>query len=176
MVMAMAMAIAVGLAHPFSWIWGGGFLDKWGTLDFAGGIVIHTTAGAGSVVCALMLGRRNEFERYTGEFPPHNLPLAAIGAALLWFGWNGFNGGSALQAGPVAVSAVMSTQVACCCAAFTCVLLSWRTGKPSLIALMNGALAGLAGITPASGYINTQVSHCACRVLSGPVPVRSVHL
>lgn len=140
------------------WIWGGGFLGKWGTLDFAGGIVIHTTAGVGSIVCALMLGRRQQFERFMGEFPPSNLPLAATGAALLWMGWFGFNGGSALQAGPVAVSALISTQIGCAAGSFAWMVLAWWSGKPSLSGMLNGALAGLAGITPASGYINTQWS------------------
>ena len=87
-------------------IWGGGWLGKWGVLDFAGGIVIHTSAGIGSLVSALYLGRRKHFFDFMGEFPPSNLPLAATGAALLWIGWFGFNGGSALASGPLAVSAI----------------------------------------------------------------------
>lgn len=140
------------LAH---WIWGGGWLGKWGTLDFAGGIVIHTSAGMGSLVAALYLGRRKHFFDFMGEFPPSNLPLAATGTALLWIGWFGFNGGSSLGAGHVAVSAITSTQIGCSCSAFMWLVLSWWKEKPTSVALMNGALAGLAGITPASGYINT---------------------
>ena len=143
------------LAH---WIWGGGWLGKWGTLDFAGGIVIHTSAGIGSLIAALYLGRRKHFFDFMGEFPPSNLPLAATGGALLWIGWFGFNGGSALASGPVAVSAITSTQVGCSCGAFAWLMLSWLKEKPQSVALMNGALAGLAGITPASGYINTPAS------------------
>jgi ammonia channel protein AmtB len=131
------------------------FRSKWGVLDFAGGIVIHTSAGIGSLVAALYLGRRKHFYEFMGEFPPSNLPLAATGAALLWIGWFGFNGGSALASGPVAVSAIVSTQVGCSCGAFTWLVLSWWKEKPQAAALLNGALAGLAGITPASGYINT---------------------
>lgn len=107
---------------------------------------------------ALYLGRRHRFYDYMGEFPPSSLPLAAIGAALLWIGWGGFNGGSAFASGPVAVSAIVSTQIGCSCSAFVWLVLSWYRDKPSSIALMNGALAGLAGITPASGYINNGAS------------------
>lgn len=140
------------IAHA---VWGKGILDRWGVLDFAGGIVIHTTAGAGSLVAALFLGPRAEFEHYHGEFPQSNLPLAMVGTALLWMGWNGFNGGSALEAGPVAVSAVFSTHLsACVCSLAWTVLGWWHTGKPSIVLAMNGALAGLAGITPASGYVD----------------------
>jgi len=143
------------LAH---WIWGGGWMSQWGVLDFAGGIVIHTSAGIGSLVCACYLGRRAQFFEFMGEFPPSNLPLAATGAALLWIGWFGFNGGSALQAGPVAVSAIVSTQIGCSMGAVTWLVLSWIKNKPQSTALINGALAGLAGITPMSGYIATTES------------------
>jgi Amt family ammonium transporter len=138
------------------WIWGGGWLYKLGALDFAGGIVIHTTAGTGALVSALILGRRQGFDRYHGEFPPSNMPLATIGAAFLWMGWFGFNAGSALSSGPLAVSAVVSTQVAGAMSGFTWMMLSWWQRKPSILALINGVVAGLAGVTPASGYINTQ--------------------
>lgn len=137
-------------------IWGRGILDRWGVLDFAGGIVIHATAGAGSAVAAIFLRPRAGFEQYHGEFPQSNLPLAMTGTSLLWLGLNGFNGGSALTAGPIAVSAVFSTHLAACVSSLVWVVLGWSSsGKSSIILAMNGALAGLAGITPASGYIDT---------------------
>eukprot|EP00294_Goniomonas_avonlea_P008923 CAMPEP_0114554996 /NCGR_PEP_ID=MMETSP0114-20121206/8512_1 /TAXON_ID=31324 /ORGANISM="Goniomonas sp, Strain m" /LENGTH=434 /DNA_ID=CAMNT_0001740089 /DNA_START=138 /DNA_END=1442 /DNA_ORIENTATION=- len=160
------------------WIWGGGWLkpegctdsDRWlCAQDFAGGIVIHTTAGTGSIVVAKMLGRRNGYDRYHGEFPPSNIPLAAVGAAFLWLGWFGFNAGSALQSGAVATSAIVSTQIAASCCALVWIISSGilneehahrpmaeNFGKPSVVGALNGVMAGLAGVTPASGFINTQ--------------------
>jgi Amt family ammonium transporter len=138
------------------WMWGRGWLYKLGARDFAGGIVIHTTAGTGALVLALFMGRRRDFDKYHGEFPPSNLPLAALGACLLWMGWFGFNAGSALTAGPTATSAVVSTQIGGSCSGLVWIFLSWFRGKPSSVAVMNGVIAGLAGITPASGYINSQ--------------------
>ncbi|KYQ99652.1 ammonium transporter [Tieghemostelium lacteum] len=141
------------------WIWGGGWLEtQFKVLDFAGGIVIHTSAGVGALVISLYLGKRNGFEKYGGEFPPSNIPLAALGAALLWMGWFGFNAGSALAAGSVATSAVASTQIGGSFSAIVWIVLSWLRGKPSAVAVLNGVIAGLAGITPASGYINSQYS------------------
>ncbi len=127
-------------------------------IDFAGGIVIHTTAGVGSLVVALLMGQRKDFNKYHGEFPPSNLPMAALGAALLWMGWFGFNAGSALTSGSLATSAVASTQIAACCSGMAWLLCSWVKGKPSSVALINGVIAGLAGITPASGYVSSQAS------------------
>ncbi|EGG17683.1 ammonium transporter [Cavenderia fasciculata] len=140
------------------WIWGGGWLQRMGVLDFAGGIVIHTSAGVGALVVALYLGRRKGFEKYGGEFPPSNIPLACLGAALLWMGWFGFNAGSALAAGSVAASAVASTQIGGSFSGIVWIILSWLKGKPSTVAVINGVIAGLAGITPASGFINNQYS------------------
>ncbi|EGC31727.1 ammonium transport protein A [Dictyostelium purpureum] len=140
------------------WIWGGGWLSKFPVLDFAGGIVIHTSAGVSALVVALYVGKRKEFEKYGGEFPPSNLPLAVIGAALLWMGWFGFNAGSALAAGDVAASAVASTQIGGSFSAIVWIALSWLKGKPTTVSAINGIIAGLAGITPASGYINSQYS------------------
>eukprot|EP01113_Clastostelium_recurvatum_P019579 TRINITY_DN230_c0_g1_i1.p1 TRINITY_DN230_c0_g1~~TRINITY_DN230_c0_g1_i1.p1 ORF type:complete len:443 (-),score=98.98 TRINITY_DN230_c0_g1_i1:57-1385(-) len=138
------------------WIWGGGWLAQMGVKDFAGGIVIHTSAGTGALVIALMMGRRKDFDKYHGEFPPSNLPLAALGAALLWMGWFGFNAGSALAAGKLAVSAVVSTQIGGSCSAVAWLLIAWIKNKPSCTVAINGVIAGLAGITPASGYIDSQ--------------------
>ncbi|GAM27761.1 hypothetical protein SAMD00019534_109370, partial [Acytostelium subglobosum LB1] len=140
------------------WIWGGGWMQKMGVLDFAGGIVIHTTAGVSGTIIAIYLGKRKGFEKYGGEFPPSNIPLAALGAALLWMGWFGFNAGSALAAGAVATSAVASTQIGGSFSGIVWIILSWLKGKPSTVAVINGVIAGLAGITPASGYINSQYS------------------
>ncbi|EKX47580.1 ammonium transporter [Guillardia theta CCMP2712] len=135
------------------WIWGGGFLGTWGVKDFAGGIVIHVSAGVGALVVAM-----KDFHLYHGEFPPSNLPLAGIGTALLWMGWFGFNGGSALQAGNLAVSAVVSTHIAACFSASVWLILSMIHHRPAATGIFNGVLAGLAGITAASGWISTQAT------------------
>eukprot|EP00475_Leptophrys_vorax_P037832 TRINITY_DN6577_c0_g1_i1.p2 TRINITY_DN6577_c0_g1~~TRINITY_DN6577_c0_g1_i1.p2 ORF type:complete len:558 (-),score=118.29 TRINITY_DN6577_c0_g1_i1:1330-3003(-) len=132
-----------------------GWLAKFGTKDFAGGITIHTTAGVGSLVAAIYLGPRKYFHDHDGEFPPSNVSLAAIGAALLYTGWFGFNAGSALQAGWISTSALVSTQIGCCFSTLVWLTLDMMTkGQPTIIGLLNGAIAGLAGITPASGFIN----------------------
>lgn len=134
-----------------------GWLARLGAQDFAGGIVIHTTAGAASLVAVFLLGRRAGYDKHGGHFPYSSLPLACIGATLLWTGWFGFNGGSALGANSVAVAAVMNSQIAAatCSVVFTA-LTTWRdpAHRVSLIAIINGAVAGLAGITPASGYVS----------------------
>jgi len=142
------------------WIWGDGWLSNMDppAQDFAGGIVIHTTAGAASLVCAIYLGQRKGFDQYHGEFPPSNLPLAALGGALLWTAWFGFNAGSALSSGPLAVSTVVSTQRAAVISGIVWLSISWFRGKPSAVATLNGIIAGLAGITPASGYIDPQTA------------------
>eukprot|EP00040_Diaphanoeca_grandis_P029388 m.172159 g.172159 ORF g.172159 m.172159 type:complete len:500 (+) comp31671_c0_seq2:235-1734(+) len=144
------------------WVWGGGWLEKFGTLDFAGGIVVHTTAGAASTVCAIMLGRRKDFAvHHNGEFPPSSMPLAVVGAGMLLCGWFGFNAGSSLKSGALSTSTVMSTQIAACTCAMVWLILSASLGAsraPTLAALINGAIAGLAGITPASGYVDNQGS------------------
>jgi ammonium transporter, Amt family len=137
------------------WIWGGGWLGKLGVVDFAGGIVIHTSAGMGALAAALVLGRR--FNYGPAIMVPHSIPLAVLGSALLWLGWFGFNAGSALASGGVAGNTVINTHMASSVSALIWVGLSWlRTGKPSIIAAINGAIAGLAGITPASGYVSVE--------------------
>lgn len=150
------LLVYVPLAHA---IWNDdGWLAKMGVQDFAGGIVIHTACGITSLVSALILGRRRDFELYH-EYPPHNLPMAALGFALLCAGWAGFNGGSALSAGFLAVSAVVSSYIALAAGSCTWLVLSWWLGgKPTLSAVMNGGIAGLAGITPISGYANSPAS------------------
>jgi len=137
------------------WIWGGGWLGKLGVVDFAGGIVIHTSIGMGALAAALVLGRRLNYG--PAIMVPHSIPLAVLGSALLWLGWFGFNAGSALASGGVAGNTVINTHMASSVSALIWVGLSWmRTGKPSIIAAINGAIAGLAGITPASGYVSVE--------------------
>jgi Amt family ammonium transporter len=142
------------------WIWGRGWLaTHFGVRDFAGGITIHVTAGISALVCAIFVGRRKHFEEFEGEYPPSYLPLAAIGAGLLYCGWFGFNAGSALASGPVAASALLSTQIGGCFSALVWLIIDcWSSGHPNIVGLMNGTIAGLAGITPASGFIDNQGS------------------
>ncbi|CAF1117977.1 unnamed protein product [Adineta steineri] len=139
------------------WIWGDGWLNKmFEVQDFAGGLVIHTTSGVSALICGIVLGQRKDFDKYNGEFPPSNLPLAALGGALLWTSWFGFNAGSALQSGSLAVSTVVATQRAATTSGVVWLIISWIRHKPSATAVLNGVIAGLAGITPASGYIDPQ--------------------
>jgi len=142
------------------WIWGGGWLASMGAQDFAGGIVVHTTAGTGSCFTAWYIGPRISIRNGQEPDLPSNLPLAALGAALLWMGWFGFNAGSALSAGPLAVHTCLNTQVAAsaCAVVWSVMSTPWcRTEHlqqgPSVVAILNGAVAGLAGVTPASGFI-----------------------
>lgn len=118
--------------------------------------MIHTTSGASAVVAAIVLGQRKGFDMYDGEFPPSNLPMAAVGAALLWIAWFGFNAGSAMSSGGLAVTTVVTTQRAAVCSSLVWLLISWVRNKPSAAGVLNGIIAGLAGITPVSGYINPQ--------------------
>ena len=139
------------------WIWGGGWLAELGVVDFAGGIVIHTSVGMGALAAAIVLGRRRFFGPAIEI--PHSIPLAVTGSALLWLGWFGFNAGSALASGSLAGNTVIVTHMASSVSALIWVGLSWmRTGKPSVVAAVNGAIAGLAGITPASGYVSVEHS------------------
>ncbi len=133
-------------------VWGGGFLQKMGLLDFAGGTVVHINAGIAGLVCALMLGNRVGFGRE--NLSPFDLSLAVIGTGLLWVGWFGFNGGSALGANSRAVFAIIATHLAACSGALVWSGLEWlQRGKPSVLGVISGAVAGLGTITPASGYI-----------------------
>ena len=138
-------------------VWGGGWLAQLGVVDFAGGIVIHTTVGMAALAAALVLGKRRGFGPAINI--PHSIPLAVLGSSLLWLGWFGFNAGSALASGGVAGNTVIVTHLASSVSALIWAGLSWmRTGKPSIVATINGAIAGLAGITPASGYISVEHS------------------
>jgi Amt family ammonium transporter len=141
--------VYVPIAH---WIWGGGFLGAYGTVDFAGGLVVHVNAGIAGVVAALVVGKRQGYGH--DNLAPFDLSLAVIGTGLLWVGWFGFNGGSALAANGRAVMAIVSTHLAACAGAFTWMVLEWTTrGKPSVLGMISGAVAGLGTITPASGFV-----------------------
>ena len=135
------------------WVWGGGFLANLGVKDFAGGIVVHTTCGLAALVVALVLGKRFSFAEGTLS-PPNSPILTMIGASFLWVGWFGFNGGSALAGDSSASLAILVTHIAASIGAFTWILIEWiRFGKPSLIGMVTGMVAGLATVTPASGFI-----------------------
>jgi ammonium transporter, Amt family len=136
------------------WVWGGGWLSSlFGTLDFAGGIVVHTTAGISALIVALLLGKRQGFPRTL--MLPHAPGLTMVGAALLWVGWFGFNGGSALAANDDAAAAIINTHVAACAAALTWLLIERLVvGKPTGVGFATGAIAGLATVTPAAGFIS----------------------
>jgi len=142
------------------WVWGvGGFLRQWGALDFAGGTVVHINAGMTALASALVLGRRQGYPE--GISPPHNLPFAVLGAALLWFGWFGFNAGSALTAGGLAGSAFTVTHIAAAMAGLTWALLDWMKHKrPTTLGMITGAVAGLVAITPASGFVTPAGALC----------------
>jgi Amt family ammonium transporter len=133
------------------WFWGGGWLASMGALDFAGGAVVHITAGFSALAVALVIGKRVGFGRDVME--PSNIPITMIGAAMLWFGWFGFNGGSALAANGLAVNAIIVTNTSAAAGALTWMLLSWKNGRPTSLGIVSGALAGLAAVTPAAGYI-----------------------
>ncbi len=135
------------------WVWGGGWLStNIGTLDFAGGIVVHTTAGIAALVLARMIGPRKGFNKTL--LPPHSPALTMAGAGLLWVGWFGFNGGSALAAGDAASTAILNTHLAACAATITWLIAEWlKIGKPTSIGAVTGAVAGLATVTPAAGFV-----------------------
>ena len=135
------------------WVWGsGGWLLKLGALDFAGGTVVHINAGVSALALALVLGPRRGYKEKE-PMEPHHIPMVVLGAALLWFGWFGFNAGSALTAGGLASSAFVATNTAAAAAAFTWMLLSWFHRRPSLLGTATGAVVGLVAITPAAGFV-----------------------
>jgi ammonium transporter, Amt family len=146
---AWLLIVYVPIAH---WVWGGGFLGAMGVLDFAGGTVVHINAGIAGLVAALVLRARQGYG--TDNMSPFDLSLAVIGTGLLWVGWFGFNGGSALGANSRAVYAIVATHLAACMGALTWMVLEWYTrGKPSVLGIISGAVAGLGTITPASGFV-----------------------
>ncbi len=136
------------------WVWGvGGFLRKLGALDFAGGTVVHINAGIAALVTALVIGKRKNYDHK--PTPPHNVPFIVLGAGLLWFGWFGFNAGSALAANGLAVNAFVVTNTAAAAAGLSWALLDWMfNGKPTIFGCVTGAVAGLVAITPAAGFVN----------------------
>jgi len=139
------------------WVWGGGWLGQMGALDFAGGTVVHITSGVSALVAALVLGRRVGF----GSEPmdPHDATMTVLGASLLWFGWFGFNAGSAISAGGLAANAFVVTNTAAAMAALTWMTVSWlHKGAPSVLGAAAGAVAGLVAITPASGYVDVSAA------------------
>jgi Amt family ammonium transporter len=134
------------------WVWGfGGFLRHMGALDFAGGTVVHVTAGFSALAIAMVIGRRKGFGKVPME--ASNIPFTVLGAGLLWMGWFGFNGGSALAANGVAANAIVTTNTAAAAAALAWMFLSWRDGKPSVLGIVTGAVVGLVAITPAAGFV-----------------------
>lgn len=144
-----SLVVYVPVAH---WVWGGGWLQQRGYFDFAGGTVVHITAGVASLVAALYMGPRNGFMKV--QMAPHNMTMTVTGAGLLWVGWFGFNGGSALAANGNAAMAIVTTHLAAAMGALTWMALEWlRFGKPSALGIVTGMVAGLGTITPASGYV-----------------------
>jgi Amt family ammonium transporter len=142
------LLIYVPVAH---WVWGGGWLAGHNVIDFAGGIVVHTTAGTSALVAAIVIGPRHGFPNHV--LPPHNPGMTMAGAAMLWIGWFGFNAGSALAADGSAANAMLATHMSAAAGAFTWMVIEWiRFGRPSSVGLVTGLVAGLATITPASGH------------------------
>jgi len=139
------------LAH---WVWGtGGWLKNLGALDFAGGIVVHVSSGISALILALLLGKRVGYNHK--PIRPHNLPFTVLGGALLWFGWFGFNAGSALAADGIAANAFITTNTATAAAGLTWALIEWwHNGSPTILGTVTGAVAGLVAITPACGFVN----------------------
>jgi Amt family ammonium transporter len=131
-------------------VWGGGMLQKWGVLDFAGGIVVHNIAGIAALASVLYVGKRR-----TADRGPHSIPLVALGTGLLWFGWYGFNAGSEMRVDSVTATAFLNTDLAASFAAVAWLLVAWfNERKPKFLGLLTGAVAGLATVTPAAGYVS----------------------
>ena len=152
MMLFSAIWLIVVYAPVTHWVWGGGWLGEMGLLDFAGGTVVHVTAGAAALVCALVMGPRKGFP--TTAMPPHNLTMAMTGAGMLWVGWFGFNAGSALAANGDAGMAMLVTHMSASAGALTWMACEWfKFGKPSALGAVTGMVAGLGTITPASGFV-----------------------
>jgi Amt family ammonium transporter len=141
------------LAH---WAWGGGWAQQMGMIDFAGGTVVEICSGFAALALALVIGKRAGFGEYSME--PHNIPVALLGAALLWFGWFGFNAGSALAVNGSAVTAFVNTNTAAAAGALAWMFTSWYHGKPSSLGMVSGAIAGMVAITPAAGFVSPMVA------------------
>ena len=152
MLLFSALWLLLVYAPICHWVWGGGWLGEMGLMDFAGGTVVHITAGVGAIVAALVLGNRRGFPQQA--MPPHNMTLTMAGAGMLWVGWFGFNGGSALAANGDAAMAMLVTHLSASAGAFTWMICEWvRFGKPSALGAVTGMVAGLGTITPASGFV-----------------------
>ena len=146
-IIAWITLVYIPIAH---WVWGGGWLMQMGALDFAGGTVVHINSGVTALVLALVLGKRKDT-----SLLPHNLGYSILGAGFLWFGWMGFNGGSALAANGLAASAIIVSNVAAAVAMITWILIdTYRIGKPTVLGAITGAVAGLVAITPAAGFVD----------------------
>jgi len=158
--------------YPFAhMVWGGGILAKWGVLDFAGGIVVHATAGFAALASVIYVGKRRDVAS-----PPNSIPLIAIGTGLLWFGWYGFNAGSALDVNAITGLAFLNTDVAASFAAITWLIIEWTMQKkPKFVGLLTGAVAGLATITPAAGFVSLP-SAVMIGIAAGIVCYLAVHL
>ncbi len=154
------------------WVWGtGGILRALGALDFAGGTVVHILAGFSALAFALVIGARKGFGNAPME--PHNIPFTVLGAGLLWMGWFGFNGGSALAANGLAVNALVTTNTAAAAAALSWMLITWRRHKPSVLGTVTGAVVGLVAITPAAGYV-TPLAAIAIGGLASPISLLAI--
>lgn len=150
------------------WVWGdGGWLKGLGALDFAGGTVVHINAGIAALAAALVVGKRQGYGNHT-TFIPHNLPMTVLGAGLLWFGWFGFNAGSALAADGVAVNALLTTNSSAAMAGLVWMLLSWLDGRPSTLGIATGMVVGLAAVTPACGFV-TPLAAMVIGAVSAPL-------
>ncbi len=147
-----ALWLLVVYAPVCHWVWGGGWLGTMGVMDYAGGLVVHATAGVSALVIAVMLGKRDGFPKDLS--PPHNPGMTMMGAAMLWVGWYGFNGGSALVAGNDAGMAILATHISASTAGIVWAAIEWvRFGRPSMVGMVTGVVAGLATVTPASGFV-----------------------
>ena len=152
MLLFSALWLIVVYAPITHWVWGGGWLGEMGLLDFAGGTVVHITAGVGAIVAALVLGNRKGFPQQA--MPPHNLTMTVTGAGMLWVGWFGFNGGSAFAANGDAGMAMLVTHISAAAGSLAWMMMEWtKHGKPSVLGIVTGMVAGLGTITPASGFV-----------------------
>ena len=168
---AWVVLVYAPIAH---WVWGGGWLGELGVMDFAGGLVVHASAGVAALVIASAVGPRTGFPRQLQ--PPHNPGMTATGAAMLWVGWFGFNGGSELAANGFAGTAIAATHFAAVGAAITWSAIEWKKfGKPSLVGIVTGVIAGLATVTPTSGFVDP-VGGLAVGAVAGVVCFFAVEL
>ena len=156
------------------WVWGvGGILRGLGALDFAGGTVVHITAGFAALAFAKIIGSRRGYGK--SQFEPHNIPFSLLGAGLLWAGWFGFNGGSALAANGLAVTALVNTNTAAAAAALVWMFLSWNDSKPSILGIITGAVVGCVAITPAAGFV-TPMAAMAIGAIAAPISYYAIRL